>query len=108
MTAKRMAIMSESEESSGRSGTSSKSSPKEKKTPVSWKPSFLHRDWQRITDRLQVLMSRMSAVAAGEPVTDEQIRSFESLSVKVVRDLKDMQHKISAGSYDLMICSKSP
>lgn len=102
-----MAIISEfGEEEAARSGASSKSSAEKKKGRISEKPSLLHRDWQRISDRLDVLLQRMSAAAAGEPVTDHQITSFQSLTGKVVRDLKHMQDKISAGSYDLMIWSQ--
>lgn len=65
------------------SGRSGKAGAK-RKASTSAKPSLLDRDWQRITDHLQVLLGRISAAPAGEPLTDAQV---PILAVKVVKDL---------------------
>ena len=61
----------------------------------------VHRDWQRISDRLKLLMQRMADAASGQLVTDEQMKSFEIISHKVVKDLSEMRHKITSGTYGL-------
>ena len=70
---------------------------------LSDKPSQLDRDWQRIRDRLQVLLSRMAAAAGGEQVTDEQMRSFESVAGKVARDMQDLRRKLTDHGYDVQL-----
>ena len=95
------AELREKDEAAGSARRSHRKKAK-RKPSASVQPSLLDRDWQRIVDRLQVLLERMAAASEGELLTDEQMRSFETLSAKVVTNLKDLQRKAVAGSYDLL------